>query len=490
MKKIFLLFFLLPFMHLGAQDYQNICSPGTTLFKDKNNNLVAFRRDSVIALGGNDTLFISYPAIRGTPEFSPCYDTTVGSVLGREVIKTASGWYWFFNSAGDSIKINSRASLNQSWKFCIIPGNSYIEAKITGLTIDSVLGTVDSVKVISFQAKDSMNNNITHKLNQKFIRLSKHYGLSRMIDVTLVPSDTTSYKLAGKSDPVLGVQNLLFHDVFDYNIGDEFHYFYGDPYFMRCDLYGYSSKVIKKILNKTWVGADTVVYTEAVCGLYSHDYCSTWTYFPDTVTETISNHYSWLSHLPDEFIRNWNSASGYVFMTDSVTNRRIKKLYAGTYLFYDSCWTGTDPHMYSVSSGYYEEGLGCTADVHLIQAGSGLREYGTILVYYKKGSETWGIPLAADCAALSGISELPDPIKVSIQPNPADEQTLVTVMKQFHGETFFYSLLTINGTKVKGGSTQEESFVLLRNGMPSGLYILVICDAQGNVKSRTRVLFK
>ncbi len=111
MKKIFLLFFLLPFMHLDAQDYQNICSPGTTLYKDNYKICMAFRRDSVLALGGGDTLFISYPVIRYD---SPCYDTTTGSILGREVIKTASGWFWFFNPAKDTIKINSLASLNQS----------------------------------------------------------------------------------------------------------------------------------------------------------------------------------------------------------------------------------------------------------------------------------------------------------------------------------------------------------------------------------------
>lgn len=497
MKKIFLLFFLFPLVSVDAQDYQNICSPGTTLYKNNYIICKAFRRDSVLALGGGDTLFISYPIIRYD---SPCYDTTTGSILGREVIKTASGWFWFFNAAKDTIKINSLASLNQSWKFCILWDKSYIEAKVTNIIIDSVLGTTDSVKVISFQAKDSLNNDIAHFLNQKFIKLSKHYGLSMMIEVFGIPNtDTTSYQLAGKSDPVLGVQNLLFHDVFDYKIGDEFQYYYGGAYFLAGRWHadygtpneiGYMEKIIKKILNKTWHGVDTVVYTEAECSLYSTDYGSTWKYYHDTITETISNKYYWLAYLPDEFIRKGLLASVSVFLIDTNRNRRTFKYPNATIYKCDtpSCW-----RVYSQTYGgplILEEGLGITEQIFTQFVPHHFLHYGTVLVYYKKGSETWGIPLAADCSALSGISELSDPIKVSIQPNPADAQTLVTIMKTIPGETIFYTLLTINGTKVTGGRTQAGSFVLMRNGLPSGLYLLVICDADGNVKARTRVLFK
>lgn len=491
MKKIFLLFFLVHFMSLEAQDYQNICSPGITLFKGKNNYLMAFRRDSVIALGGNDTLFISYRTIRYTS--SDCFDTTKGSVLGREVIKTASGWYWFFNSANDTIKINSRASQNDTWKFCNLPGHAYIEAKITNIITDSVLGTTDSVKVISFQAKDSVNNNITHLLNQKFIKLSKHYGLSKMLDAIKVPYDTNFYQLAGKSVSNIGIQNLQWLEVFNYDIGDEFHYKYGDPNFNSCDPYGYASKVIKKILNKTWLGDDTVTYIEELCGLYSHDYCNTWTYIHRTTTEIFHRSYSWLPNLPDEFIRYGDMADRYSFMIAPLINRRIKMNNSSATVFYDSCWTYNNPHFfYGYRTIYLEEGLGCTADLTTSAIGSGLYTYGTTLVYYKKGSETGGTPLAADCLSLSGTTELQDPgsAQVSILPNPADAQTLVTIMEKLPGETVIYSLHTITGTKVTSGKTQTGSFILMRKGLPSGLYILVICDTDGNVKARTRVLFK
>jgi len=491
MKKIFLLFFLVPYLHLDAQDYQNICSPGITFFKGDNNYLKAFRRDSVVALGGNDTLFISYRTIRYN--YSDCIDTTCGSVLGREVIKTASGWFWFFNAAHDTLKINSQASLNDTWIFCNLPGHAHIEAKVTNIIVDSVPGTTDSVKVIIFQAKDSANNNIAHLLNGKFIKLSKHYGLSKMIDVVQVPSDTNSYQLAGKSVPGIGIRNLQWQEIFNFDVGDEFHYFYGEPGFNDPDPDGYESKVIRKILNKTWSGNDTVTYTEEICGLYSHDWGSTWTYGHRTDTEIFHGGYSWLPNLPDEFIRIGNIADRYSFMTDPVSNRRIKMVNGPEAVFFDSCWVYNNPHFfYNDGTTYLEEGLGCTVSLTTMAVGSGLHTFGTTLVYYKKGSETWGTPLAADCSALSGTAELQDPgsAQVSILPNPADEQTLVTMMNNHPGKTVLYSLYAITGTRVAGGRIQEESFVLMRNGLPAGLYILVISDTGGNVKARTRVLFK
>jgi len=251
-NNLLILIILLLANSIFAQDYQNICPPDISLYRNPSNGLLAFRIDSVQPNGTSDTVYISYRAIRFISD-TGCLDTTSGSVLGRKIYKTQAGWFYFFNRDGDTVKINSQASLNQSWKFCPLPGNSYVEAKVTSVITDSVLGYPDDVKVITFQAKNSGNINISHILDQKFIKLSKHHGLSLMLDVFSVPNDTTFYVLAGQSNPAAGVQNLTWQEVYNYAVGDEFHFA------------GWATTAgwfkIYKVLARTDYGNDSVKYT-------------------------------------------------------------------------------------------------------------------------------------------------------------------------------------------------------------------------------------
>ena len=319
MKKFLLFLFIISNHLLVAQDYQNICSQGTTFYKDPDNSFMAFRRDSTIALGNNDTLIMSYRAIRDTSEIiANCADTTNGSILGRKIIKDHAGWFYFFNRSGDSVIINTQALLNQSWKFCNLPGNGLIEASVTAVGPDTVLGLIDQVKTITFQAKDSAGNTIPHILNQRSIKLSQHYGLSSMLDVYFIPEDTTLYVLAGKTDPVVGIQDLTWQEIYNFDVGDVFHYL----------LYaGGAEAIIYKVLSKTNYGSDSVSYIMEHCSLFrgpsypGHDTIIT---THDTVvtkyvfTPTQDN--TWLSRLPGEFYRVASYANVYSYSQLSKIN--------------------------------------------------------------------------------------------------------------------------------------------------------------------------
>jgi len=52
--------------------------------------------------------------------------------------------------------------LNGTWKFCALPHQSYIQATVTSIVNESVLGMIDQVKTITFQAKNSSNVNLTN----------------------------------------------------------------------------------------------------------------------------------------------------------------------------------------------------------------------------------------------------------------------------------------------------------------------------------------
>ena len=234
MKKLIILLLCFSGGVMYAQDYQNICSPGTTFYQNNTGIIKAFRQDSVYPQGNNDTVFLSYRTIRPF-NVNGCYDTTNGSILGRRIFKKHDGTFCFFNWNKDTLRIRTQAVLNDTWKFCDLPGGSRIDARVTAIYQDSVLGLTDEVKVITFQAKDLNGNNIAHFLNQKTIKLTRHYGISGTYDLYFMPdiesNDGSSYSLAGKTNPSLGIRNLAWKDIYNFDAGDEFHwngyYWYG-----------------------------------------------------------------------------------------------------------------------------------------------------------------------------------------------------------------------------------------------------------------------
>jgi hypothetical protein len=114
--------------------------------------------DTGQALSGNDSLFTTFPAIRATGP--GCLDTAGGSLQGRKLIQRYTGMYQFINAHQDTLSLNSMANVGTSWKFCSLPGGNYILASVLSITAQKVLGVDDTVKVISFQGKNSAGVNI------------------------------------------------------------------------------------------------------------------------------------------------------------------------------------------------------------------------------------------------------------------------------------------------------------------------------------------
>lgn len=74
------------------------------------------------------------------------------------VRKSPAGIFRFYNRHNDSLILHTTEGAGYSWKFMTDPAGNYIEATILGVILDSVCETTDSVKVITFQAKDKNGN--------------------------------------------------------------------------------------------------------------------------------------------------------------------------------------------------------------------------------------------------------------------------------------------------------------------------------------------
>ena len=153
MKKIiFTLLFIMPVL-LQAQNYTNICSSGPTFYKKTNTNLIkAYKATSYSIPATGDTIFYNFATIRDT--VADCKDTTKGSILGRKIYRHSVDYmFYFFNKRNDTIYINAKAQLNDTWRFVRLTSGTYLEAKVVSVGPDSVMTVLDDVMKIEFQAK-------------------------------------------------------------------------------------------------------------------------------------------------------------------------------------------------------------------------------------------------------------------------------------------------------------------------------------------------
>jgi hypothetical protein len=142
----------------------------------------------------------------------------------------------------------------------------------------------------------------------------------------------------------------------------------------------------------------------------------------------------------------------------------------------DSCWSmvmvdgGCDP--------YYIKGLGgpfydCPA---IILWYTYIQE----VVYFKKGTETWGTPLSCDSLQQVGIAEIAVAKEVNIYPNPTSGIITASVptnaqipckLEIFDNSGRFLGIYTL--------SQQTQSFDL--SDIPAGLYNYKVTTAEGDI---------
>jgi hypothetical protein len=476
MKKfIFTVFILIPFL-LPAQNYKNICTQGLTFYKKYNsNNVKAYRIDSLGLPGSSDTIFKSFRIIIDT-NYVMCGDTTKGSILGRKVYKkNSNGYFFFFNKNNDTIFVNTQANVGDLWMFYQIGGSTYLQAEVTGIEQDTVLGILDNVKTIKIQGKRSDGTNFPHIFNGKIFKISEHYGLQQTFNMVVVPWDTTSYELAGKTHPALGIQEFGWPEVYNFQIADQFHYTgYHFPLTGSGGAY------------TTWLAMKTIL-TKVVHGnndsvTYTYEYCKR-THVVSTgqetsTVETLTKTYNFVQlatnldilRMPDEFIRRNIYASGYDRMMNKYGDRQTKEVGSDKYRFMNNCWVL--PEGATINNNWYTEGVGIS---EYYKKNSNFIEDESI-VYLKKGSEIWGIPVASDCNTLVAVDETPAGIntRIRVVPNPVNTRAEIQVEGVSVNTSLQAALFDHTGRMLYSSNMIGGSLTFDRTGIAAGLYILRI----------------
>jgi len=457
MKNIIFLCLIVP-LAVPAQSWQNICSPGVTFYQHSGGTIQAYRLDSTDLSLLPDTLFLSYYSIRDT--LGDCYDTTGGSFLGRVVRKKPGGVFQFCNRRNDTLTLHTIEPTGYSWKFITdLPGN-YIEATMAAKILDSVCGTTDSVKVITFQAKDKSGNNINHVLNGKYIKLSKHFGLTRMMDIYYAPASPEMYAMTGKASPAIGMQNLTRNEVYHFDVGDEFHYI-DHHYFCSADILYYTIKVI--LAKEEFPELHQVVYTVEYCQRKDVPGPPFHYYKYDTLIQvyTVASDSSYSDEMPMDFIRGEENTSLYSRSYPDYIGRQSHKTSLGIY-YAGGCWN--PPFEYS-ESYIVTAGLGQTRYSYAVV----FEFYTSKLVYYKKGDEEWGSPVASGCNILLADECLTRDLSPQIMlfPNPAGDRVTVAAPA---GEFQRYFITTMTGQLLRQGDLPATLTVDIQD-LPPGIYL-------------------
>jgi len=447
-------------IQLFAQNYSIIQSGRTYYFNS--GEVRAIRWDSISA-NGQDSTFFSFKNIVDTTNgigWNVCVDTVAGSLSGRTIFKKADSIYKISNYVNDTILFKPNAAVGDKWKLFIYPNNNYFEITVDSIGSLQFLGLTDSVKYFSIQAKNALGNNISSDFNGKTIIVSKNYGPFEWLDFFIFPKYYTGlYSLIGLTNPIIGFQNLTFKDIYNYDINDEFHLLNEETNWQinwtDTTWYidnGYIKNTIRYVTNK-YLYSDSVIYQYHNCirTINFSSGISDTIFSEDTLTETIvfSTLAKWqFDHLPIEFIRDPVQDSVYFYyMQDSACGSlTMKSVTFNELMKNDSCYVIA---IYDPGPTPYNFIEGCGGPYHYMASWTGYVKQNQLL-YYKKGSKIWGIPIAADCADLfSGIHETPsNNLSVKIFPNPASEAINVSIDSP-NAQSYQILIMNMLGTVVR-----------------------------------------
>lgn len=473
---LILLFTCITTLFTNAYNYQAVYSHRTVFFQEAE-EVLPIKIDSIKING--DTILYPIRSIE-TVDYS-CFDPKGASWMGKKIIVNQN-WNYFFNAQNDTIKFKTSASLNESWDVYSSPE---MLIKGTVISIDTVhfLGLVDSVKTIELKAYTITLNALPHKLDSKKIRISKHYGFIDAMNFnswpayqfTYIQGDIFQPTLAGMTNPEIGIQNLTWFKVFDFQPGDEIHIEYNAGWSVGPPppTFTTNAKTIKKYISRT-DHTDSIQYsvdiqyttTEYIQGTYIP------TIYHYTTTETIKPNTEFDKLAREPIIDDYSAG----FYTQHNRTFQFKtEPYITETVFGENdpnCWTdiivdGCFPYV-----SYYK-GLG---GPYSFCQGWMMSFENSSLVYYKKGSETWGTPLIID-----GFSETKSKQAIAVYPNPATDIISFRIT-----ENAEITITDLQGKSLINKAISSFDNTISLNNLSAGLYIYRIVQ-NGNVTQTGKI---
>lgn len=417
-----------------------------------------------------------------------CYDPYGASRMSI-AMSAKGGENFFFNSAGYGIRISTLSHLDQPWICCKINDTTHLYATVISESIESILGVDDSVKNIAFQAKRVTGELVAHPLNSKLFKLSKNFGMITLFDFYTFPNYSSPvHYLIGTSvaGNETGDQNLTYKQIYSFNIGDEFHTEYAKmitPGYTRS-----SYKRVYKVLDRFWnLNMDTVTYrmdylSDSWIGYddIPHNYrkytvfisyplfsanCNGTDYFPeqsifcDTIAYFTVKYFS--QYRTSEYNKRWvkfsrtaNRLNKCSFCADTLVGI-INPLSSGVVEYYIEGCGG--PYTYGSTGGNSHPNEGSW--------------WSNSLVYFKKGSETWGEPFDVTNWGKPDLIQENALIRFNLYPNPSSN-IITVVIPDLSFTGYKLEVYSVLGNKVNDILLTDTKITLDISNYDIGIYFL------------------
>lgn len=456
-----------------SKGYQSVYSHRKAYYQTETGKIETLKIDSIALL--IDSVFFPSKTIQLVG--NECY-TPNGSGWTGKAVFVNHRWNYFFNDDNDTIKIKTDAKLNESWTLFRRPDITIV-ATVTKWDTATVMSVVDSIKTITLKVYDMSMKPLPHRLDGAIIALSKNYGLTKTLNFHFVPEqkyasvdyETDKLNLVGITHPELGAQNVKWFDVFDFQEGDEFHYVDWESHLMGG---GNASerKYIIRILKRENFN-DSILYTEDVESLLRYkenasvDYVTTYDHSQrvNVIYENPEFDYE-----PGTMVFNEDSTAIYVNSSFGFNGWGYRE----TYYKENDCWQKPriiddvcNSHTFAKGRGEVFSGGGCWSDQDYSESQQ---------VYYKKGTESWGVPLV-----LTDIEDIGDQQVIDVYPNPVMDEFFVDVKGISTLCTF--ELLDAQGRLIQQTLLNVQNNHLNLHGLDSGMYFYRIMSDNKQIKA-------
>jgi hypothetical protein len=396
------------------------------------------------------------------------------SWLGDTLKLSLNGTEVFRNKNGELITINTQAELGHTWHIFELLDTAYLQAEVTAISYQEVLGQMDSIRIVLIQAKNIDGENIDHDMNGFTLVLGKESGFVETCDMYHFPVRQNKIHLIGLTNPEVGEKMLTTKTIFDFHVGDERHY---NRLFDGGD---YQDRKYKKwiVLDRNESNEDTIAYTFDYyeVQLYVDDYSDDFvTITSDTIVIKYDLNNKMHNTHPFEISEESSMYFGpqtFVFKNDN-----------GDWFKYafDGIWAGSDsliPNDFERNRIYYQACLGMT---HFNRVEQGV--FGTLnedLVYYKKGTTEWGTPI--DFVALTATKKIQNPkSSILVHPNPANDNITIT-SKNPNQKLQHIQVINTLGQKIADWPcAQQNQLNKSVVNFPTAIYWLLVTDEAGEI---------